>query len=204
MNKTLNYISLGVQTLTLVLIGFLLFGGSSVLGGVTNYDQVDTTDGYSVDGTSIINGSGVWTGTITAANAGTFNNTLQVDSIRYGSSPLNVATTTKILSASEFCDNSGIDFLPQGVSSTLRYPSSTALIADCLSLNGGVVEKFVKNTSSSASDLILSAGDASTTIVYSPNNASSTFLKISNIFQVRARNVSSTTGEVRLEVVKFQ
>lgn len=79
MNKTLNYVSLGVQALALVLIGFLFFGGSSTkLGGTTNYDQLDTTDGYSVDGTSVINGSGVWTGAISSANTVALTGTFSV------------------------------------------------------------------------------------------------------------------------------
>ena len=39
--------------------GIVNLGGQETLGGGTNFDYVDTTDGYYVDGTAIIDGSGV-------------------------------------------------------------------------------------------------------------------------------------------------
>ena len=78
-NKILSYSSVAIQTITLILVAMFVFGGSSAsLAGTTNYDQLDTTDGYSVDGTSVINGSGVWTGTITSANTVALTGTFSV------------------------------------------------------------------------------------------------------------------------------
>jgi hypothetical protein len=62
--KKLNF-GIILQIATLALIAFLVFGGSAInLGAATNYDSVDTTDGYLVDGTSIINGSGAFIGAV--------------------------------------------------------------------------------------------------------------------------------------------
>lgn len=70
LNKLLSYSTLGGVIILLIL---QLLGGSVALGGTTNYDQLSTTDGYSVDGTSIIDGSGVFVGAVNGT-------TLQLDS----------------------------------------------------------------------------------------------------------------------------
>ena len=60
----------GVVALVILAIVLALSGsGSKVLSGTTNYDAVDVSDGYKVDGTTIIDGSGAAT---LAADA-TFN-----------------------------------------------------------------------------------------------------------------------------------
>jgi hypothetical protein len=55
-----NIITSAITSLVVVLAVLALVGGnqSVKLGGTTNYDAVDVTDGYYVDGTSVINGSG--------------------------------------------------------------------------------------------------------------------------------------------------
>lgn len=48
-----------VAVLALILSGIGLVGGNSAkLGGTTNYDVLDTTGGYKVDGTTVINADG--------------------------------------------------------------------------------------------------------------------------------------------------
>lgn len=65
MTKLLSYVIKNIIGIaTLILVAIVAFGGGQSLGGTTNYDQLDTTDGYSVDGTSIINGSGSFVGAI--------------------------------------------------------------------------------------------------------------------------------------------
>lgn len=48
-------------------------GVISNLGGLTNYDEIGTTDGYEVDSTQVIDGSGNWvgSGTVTVGSGGT-------------------------------------------------------------------------------------------------------------------------------------
>lgn len=57
-----------------VLAVMVLLGGGVGLGGVTNFDEIDVTDGFKVDGTTVIDGSGnvdapITTTTITASGA---------------------------------------------------------------------------------------------------------------------------------------
>lgn len=56
-------------------VGLVLVGGnqSVKVGGTTNYDTLDVTDGYYVDGSPIIDGSGAL-----SATTGTFSSTLSV------------------------------------------------------------------------------------------------------------------------------
>lgn len=54
-------LKIGVVALIAALIGGFVagqVGGDDLLGGVTNFDSVDVTDGYLVDGATVINGSG--------------------------------------------------------------------------------------------------------------------------------------------------
>ena len=60
-----------INTVAIVLI---LVGGNNQYGGTTNYDTLDVSDGYQVDGTTVIDGSGnidgvITTTTITATGA---------------------------------------------------------------------------------------------------------------------------------------
>ena len=64
-NKLLSYGGLILQVLTFALVGFMIFSqGNLGAWNTTNFSQLDTEDGYSVDGTSIINGSGSFVGAI--------------------------------------------------------------------------------------------------------------------------------------------
>lgn len=57
--KLLSYLLPISQFVTLGLVLVLLLSGSSQsLGGTTNYDALDVTDGYYVDGVQVISGSG--------------------------------------------------------------------------------------------------------------------------------------------------
>lgn len=52
-----------------------LVGDKAALGGTTNYDALDVTDGYSVDGTTVIDGDGNIDAPITSTT-GTFSSTI--------------------------------------------------------------------------------------------------------------------------------
>ncbi len=67
--KLSSYLTLGISVVILVLSLLSIPGSPAVFGGTTNFDAMDVTDGYYVDGTQVINGSGVLTGSI--ASAGT-------------------------------------------------------------------------------------------------------------------------------------
>jgi hypothetical protein len=65
---------------------------SSILGGTTNFDTLDVSDGYQVDGTSVINGSGA---AVFSADSG-FGTTSPSDLLHVEDSS---ATTTLLISS---------------------------------------------------------------------------------------------------------
>lgn len=75
----MNKIHEWVNTILIIIVGALvLVGGndqSVALGGITNFDQVDAADGFSVDGTTIISGAGNFSlsgsNTLTLGTSGT-------------------------------------------------------------------------------------------------------------------------------------
>lgn len=59
MNKLLSYLT-PVLLVAILVLQILSFGGGGFAGGGdTNFDSLDVTDGYKVDGTTRIDGSGV-------------------------------------------------------------------------------------------------------------------------------------------------
>lgn len=56
-NKTNIAIGLAVIAVVIGLVG-LVGGNSAKLGGTTNYDVLDTSGGYKVDGTTVIGSDG--------------------------------------------------------------------------------------------------------------------------------------------------
>ena len=60
---------------TVAIIVLILVGGNNQYGGTTNYDDIDVSDGYAVDGTTVIDGSGNVDAAITSST-GTFSSTL--------------------------------------------------------------------------------------------------------------------------------
>jgi len=81
--KTLQ-ILIGIVAITSMIFSIVAINQKSMnLAGVTNYDELDVTDGYKVDGSTIINGSGSITavdgtftgGTVTVTTANTATST---------------------------------------------------------------------------------------------------------------------------------
>gem|GEM_PF-3325778 len=71
----ITIISIGIIGVAIYSNVFKAIEGS--LGGTTNFDTVDTSDGYKVDGTTVIDGSGNVDAPITSTT-GTFSSTLTV------------------------------------------------------------------------------------------------------------------------------
>ncbi len=76
-NKLFSYVAVAAIVLSIVSIG--LHFGSNTLAGTTNYDALDVTDGYSVDGTTVIDGSGNVDAPITSTT-GTFSTSVTAGS----------------------------------------------------------------------------------------------------------------------------
>ena len=83
-NKLISY---STPVLLLIILVLLLLGGDN-LGGTTNYDALDVTDGYYVDGTARIDGSGI--GQFATLNA----TTLMASSTNLGTDTAATSTIT--------------------------------------------------------------------------------------------------------------
>ncbi len=66
-----------VAVAIIALVGWFQPVAQGILAGTTNYDALDVTDGYSVDGTTVIDGSGNVDGPITSTT-GTFTDDVGV------------------------------------------------------------------------------------------------------------------------------
>lgn len=87
--KILSYITFGIAAIVLMIT--LFGGGKTQLGGTTNFDALDVTDGYMVDGTNRIDGSGV--GQFATLNA----TTLLASSTNLGTNTAATSTVTHLL-----------------------------------------------------------------------------------------------------------
>jgi len=212
-----------VASVVSVLVGGLVGGQSANLGaaiGVTRYPNsgiasrglrvsTSTTPSTPADGALEVTGAVSFSQVLTVLGLTTLSGPLQVDNIRYGGAAATItASTTMTATAANVCDNSILLVGTQAASSTLTLPGSAALIADCISLRGAVKTLRIKNTSTSASDVVLAAGDASTTIRFPAGNASTTSpvgltIPINQIDRVTFIAASTTSGLVDIEVEKF-
>jgi hypothetical protein len=77
-----------------------LFGGATGFGGTTNYDALDVTDGYYVDGTVRIDGSGYGQFSSAFASTSVVTTLLTVS----GTTTLSGAATTTISNNLRFAD----------------------------------------------------------------------------------------------------
>jgi len=77
-------IALVVISVILGVVGLFGDNKQSNLGGTTNFDAIDVTDGYYVDGSAVITGAGIISGTlkdnVTIAGTGTSTSLLMTGS----------------------------------------------------------------------------------------------------------------------------
>ena len=108
------------------LVALVLVGGnqSAMLGGATNYDSIDVTDGYLVDGTTVIDGSGNVVGSITIDESDTF--TLDGVDVMAIQQSFTAATTTPCSIANPFSATSTI----VGYMAVITTGTSTAATID--------------------------------------------------------------------------
>lgn len=98
LNKLLSYLTpiLVVVVILLLLFGNRGFSGVAV-GGDTNFDSMDVSDGYKVDGTSVINGNGVFVGAINGTqiqlDSGTTFGELNCATATWNPDPIATSTT---------------------------------------------------------------------------------------------------------------
>mgnify|MGYP001559581442 FL=1 len=172
-NKLLSYLSPIIQVLTLILVIALLSGNSN-LGGTTNYDALDVTDGISVDSTNVFDGSGnlSLTGSRTASVAGDVR--LKVP-VQTGTVTTIASSSVDTLTAAQVCDSSVIAKNSwDGVASSTaitNLPSAANMYADCLTTNGDSIQITFRNLHTTAgSSTAITAGVSSTLVGVDANS----------------------------------
>jgi len=147
------------------------FGGDGELGGATNFDYVDTDNGYYVDGTQIIDGSGNFDGAVTGTT-GTFSSTLSVtgaltvsgetvvEGFTDGAGGLAIATTsaTRTLTQAELLADNLIEItFNTGTTATLTFPA-TSTMTTLIPTEGDHRSWLIHNATSSTMAVTLTAG----------------------------------------------
>lgn len=141
--------------LALLALGLVLVGGNQhvVVQGDTNYDSLDVTDGYKVDGTTIIDGSGNLDGVITS-------DTGSVTTLTQGGSIYSTSTSGTVipLLAAAFDVESVIDVTLNVSDATLSFPA-TSTLSSFIPTAGQFRTVYVRNASTTAAmDLTVSGG----------------------------------------------
>lgn len=134
-----------------VLAGFFLKPSvaPAVLGGSIHNTQESFDEGIAVDGTAVINGSGVLVGTVQSAD-------IRATSL-VETGTLESFTTNTAITAAQLCDD-GAFTATSSLSVTLTLPSTTTLFADCLTTNGDSLSMPVYNGSSTTTILVAGGG----------------------------------------------
>ena len=124
MNKFHEWINTLLIGAVVVLV---LVGGNQsrlLAGGTTNYDALDVTDGYMVDGVTVINGSGAFVGSITTTALATF----EAGQLSSATTATSSASSATIPAADWTCGGSYMVSLPVG-SVSLTLPATSTLSA---------------------------------------------------------------------------
>lgn len=120
-----------INTLLIALVAILVWVGGNqpvALGGLTNYDEVGTTEGYEVDDSQVIDGNGNYVGAITATTI-TASGATSVETFTEGGGIRATSTddTSATLLASDFDVENMIEFTPELTGITLTGPASSTL-----------------------------------------------------------------------------
>lgn len=136
-------IGLLVVAAVVVGLGVLVASGPAAprLGGTTNYDAIDVSDGYKVDGTAIIDGSGNWTGSTKTASFASLTTSGSIS----GLEPVAALTASSTLTTSQ--------------SKTTFYIATTgaAYTLPAVASSAGVSYRFVVGSAFSTDAVITSA-----------------------------------------------
>lgn len=148
-----------ISVIVAVIASLALVGNQPKLSGTTNYDDINVTDGYAVDGTTVIDGSGnvdapITTTTVTASGATTLATFTQGGGIR-ATSTVNSAET---LLASDFDVESVIAYTLNVQDATLTLPA-TSTLSSFIATAGQTRSIFIRNATTTASmDLTIAGG----------------------------------------------
>ena len=133
---------------------------AGLMGGTTNYDELDVTDGYKVDGTTVIDGSGNIDAPITSTT-GSFSSYLDANggfTQGAGVNAIATSTGTTVLTEDDLLDYSMIEVtVNTGSTATLTLPATSTLTS--LIPNAGDFRSWlIHNATSTTMALTIGAG----------------------------------------------
>ena len=183
-SKTISSIAIILSILSVI---FTVVAPRGIPLGNYTEGYWDSAEGYYVDGTAIIDGSGNVDGAVTSGSASTFASTIDVDGAATLASAVieagaTIATTLTVsgetnadtlifggdvfatsslvaatLSAAEVCNNSVIQATPSA-SFTLTLPATSTLYADCIPTAGDTKVMTIENATSGTANVTIAAG----------------------------------------------
>lgn len=153
MDKLLKWSGV-VALIAIALIFVPKFFNQPTLGGITNYDAVDVTDGYYVDGTQVINGSGSWIGTIVAAAKATFDGGVLHS---YTNATSTTATAMTMVQA-DILNYETLLITPNTGALTYTLPATTTLTSLVPSAGDWQEQCWYNATGTSAATITIAAG----------------------------------------------
>lgn len=112
------------------------------LSGLTNFDEMGTTEGYEVDNVQIIDGNGSLVSLVASG-----------DSIAIANSD-----GSETLTAAQMCDSNHIVLTPSQGAVTVTTPTAALLIADCVSSIGDTKALWYENGAIAATSTTWAAG----------------------------------------------
>lgn len=140
------------------------FGGGEgmTLGGATNFDYVDTENGYYVNGSQIINSVGAFIGSVTGVITGTtatLTGATATGKLTQGGGIFATTTTANAgtLTAAQMAAYNVIDFTPLGAAATLTLPA-TSTMTTLLPNAGDMGTWVIRNGASAATTTTIAAG----------------------------------------------
>jgi len=210
-----DYIKIFIVALIASLVGGLAvvtFAPEPVFNtaGITNYDQIDAADGFSVDETIVIDGNGNVDAPITSTT-GTFSSTLGVTGIltadgeslmslltKGGATTSSTTAASMTLSAADVCDNSLLEITPTVGSITMTFPTAALLIADCIPNIGDERKFWMQNASTTGTAIITIADGAN--CIHVEGEGLTTLIDNNEWAEITMMNVDATRCMLDVEI----
>jgi len=208
MNNILKNIGLSIILIIGgVILGYASFSGGPATGGTTNYDAIDVSDGYKVDGTTIIDGSGnlsVGTGAFSSTVAFNGLPTLNAGLLHSYTNSTSTTATTQTLLAADILNYATVIMDIEVGATTFTFPASSTLSA-MVPVAGDRFEQCWYNATTTASQTITFA--AGTGIDLEISTSSTNALTINpdgfNCFEYVRKPATATTFDIGVLMTHF-
>jgi len=198
---------------TLVFVSIAIIGVLAVWGLVVAHTKTvgtfsgytagfwDSAEGYKVDGTTVIDGSGNYDGAITGTSM-TLSGDAAIANLVTNGGVLSTSTgAAGTLLASDICDYETILVTPIAAATTLTFPATSTLHADCISAIGKAKTVFFYNatTTPGVSAITLAAG---TGIQFMATNTTATVFNATEGMEITFRRISDATTTALISAYK--